>query len=354
MKVLIVIPTLGLGGAERVALYQAEAFKKAGYDTSLLTTYAAEDFYTLPSDIPRIRLDLPQTPFYKNPVKLWQRFSMLNKTFKQESPDIIIIHMDVFAALTAWISGIKYIFAEHTDMFSMPAGIKKKFTIKKAAAAVVLTDADAGLVKKWGGKPEIIYNPAVPPPLDNDKRPPFLKEKNNVTAVARLTKQKGFDMLIEAWARIDESIRQDWQLTIVGSGEEHDSLEKAVAESKIKNIVLPGFYKNVGAVYKYSDILVVSSRWEAFPMSLCEGMSWGAPVVSFKVRGTDVIVRDEEDGFLVPKGDVGSLSKRLAELMSDEQKRKSFSEKAKEVCDRFSPEKFFRSYETLVKKIIAS
>ncbi|WP_428897503.1 Glycosyltransferase involved in cell wall bisynthesis [Parelusimicrobium proximum] len=345
MKIMIVTPTLAMGGAERVAVHQAKAFSSAGYETSFLTTNEGADYYTLPSSVERFTL--------KSKGKV-AKLSEIIKLLKSHKPDILIIHMSTLAMAAAWAAKIKYIYAEHVDMFATPPNLKKKFLMKRAGSVVTLIPKDAEKLRRQGIKAEVIFNPAACPELTHDLRPPFLKEKNNIVAVARLSRVKGFDMLIEAWSRIDESVRQDWQLTIVGSGEEQDRLEKIIKENTIRGVVLPGHYKNVSAIFKYSDILVLSSRSEAFPMSLCEGMSWGVPAVAFKVTGTETIIRDGIDGILVEKSNVSALSKELANLMTDEKKRKALGEKAKEICQRFSIEKFFSDYLRLIREVLGS
>lgn len=96
----------------------------------------------------------------------------------------------------------------------------------------------------------------------------------------------------------------------------------------------------------------MSSRTEGFPMVLLEAMAFGLPVVSFNCNGPDAIVRDGVDGFLVKPGYTDRLAAKMADLMRDEEKRRAFGQKATEVTQRFSLQKYLDAYEQLCKEAI--
>ena len=104
------------------------------------------------------------------------------------------------------------------------------------------------------------------------------------------------------------------------------------------------------AVYQHAQLYAMSSRAEGFPMVLLEAMASGLPVVSFSCTGPDVIVRDGVDGFLVKQNYTDRLAAKMAELMKDDEKRRQFGARAREVTQRFSLEKYLDAYETLCKE----
>ncbi len=340
MNIVIVIPTLMLGGAEKLAVLQAAEFTKRGANVTLMTLAKTPDFYSVPPGVKRMALDILQTPFYVNPAAPFIRMRILKKEIAALKPDIVISHMSVVACYGAYAAKVPFIFAEHSNIYTRKLWPQKTFILRRAACAVVLSKVDQMLFESRNIKTKIVYNPALKPDVQEDKKPAFFGEKT-VLAAGRLVKEKGFDMLLEAWSMIKD--KKGFKLVIAGEGPERENLDSSV---------LVGSQHDMGALYKYADIFALSSRTEAFPLALCEAMSFGLPVVAFKVTGADVIVRDNKDGFLIEKENVPAFSKALEILINDEEKRKEFSANAAKITERFSLASYINSYEEIIKSII--
>ena len=111
---------------------------------------------------------------------------------------------------------------------------------------------------------------------------PWLVNKTSkvVVSVGRLAHQKGFDMLLDAFAEVQKSV--DARLIIFGEGDLRNALEEQISQLGIRDRVdLPGYTDNPIAEVKYSDLYVLSSRFEGSPNGLVEAMSVGTPVVAF-------------------------------------------------------------------------
>lgn len=175
-----------------------------------------------------------------------------------------------------------------------------------------------------------------------------------VIAVGRLNHQKGFDLLLQAWAGV-ETAHPDWQLDIFGDGEDRDALNRQVQMLALRRAAIHPATPDIYDAYMQSSFLVCSSRWESFGLILIEAMSCGLPVVSFDCdNGPRNIITHGTDGLLARNGDVADLMAKMCQLIESPALRCAMSVEARQQAARYRKETVLRQYAQFYTSIIKS
>lgn len=233
-------------------------------------------------------------------------------------------------------------------------GLLRKRLYRRAVSVVVQTNK----VSLWARsflKPErvwVIPNPAVAAEQVATSEDRGSSAAHTVVSAGRLHHQKGFDLLLEAFA-LSARKHPTWSLLILGEGPERGTLRARASSLGISDRVeMPGVSHELGAALASADLFVLSSRWEGFPNVLLEAMAAGLPVVSFDCpSGPAEIITQDENGILVRPEDAGALAGAMDRLMSDETERKRLGEAAKGVTERFSQDKVMSKWDELLEKV---
>jgi len=178
---------------------------------------------------------------------------------------------------------------------------------------------------------------------------PMPQRRKVFVAAGRLVEQKGFDLLIEAFARIAER-HPDWSLEIYGTGplegELRDQLTRAGLESRV---VLAGWADDFNAVLARSSVFVLSSRYEGFPNALLDAMAHGCACVGFSCEsGPEEIIEHEENGLLVEAESVSELADQMSIVAGDVELRTQLGGAAMRVSERFSHSQFISAWDELI------
>jgi GalNAc-alpha-(1->4)-GalNAc-alpha-(1->3)-diNAcBac-PP-undecaprenol alpha-1,4-N-acetyl-D-galactosaminyltransferase len=364
-RLTLVIGSLGPGGAERNLLRLAEGLSASGFEVTVLTLNpAAPDFYHLPVRVGRAKLAeqaATSARWFDLRGQSSQR-QALRRSLLDTRPDLVVSFIDtcniqVLAALRA--DPVPVIVSERIDWrhhtLNWRWHLLRRWLYPKAARVVSLAREPEltarGYWPRW--RSCHIANP-VPAIADRCvERPPWFGEYN-IVAMGRLVEQKGFDLLLDAFASLATS-RPAWHLTILGDGPLRLALETQVTLLGMQERVrLPGNVAPPFPIVKAADLFVFSSRYEAFGMALAEAMACGLPVVSFDCpSGPADIVRDGVDGCLVPAGDVAALAAAMDRLMGDEALRHRLATRALEVTERFSPERILGQWRELIQQVLS-
>jgi GalNAc-alpha-(1->4)-GalNAc-alpha-(1->3)-diNAcBac-PP-undecaprenol alpha-1,4-N-acetyl-D-galactosaminyltransferase len=363
MKITLVIHAMGSGGAERVMSIVANYWASHGWEVTLLTLVAQSEppFYPLDSRIKIRQLGVSGTSSNAIAaiINSWQRIKVLRASIIASKADVVISFMDTVNVLTliaCWNSNIPVIVSEHIYPGLTTANkvwqLLMKWTYRSADLVTVLTqNAVPFFPLHQGYRTMVMPNPVLTPALSTATEK--LVPSPSLIAIGRLTPQKGFDILIKAFHQIHEKY-PDWQLTILGEGPIRSELEALRSQLKLNDLVhLPGQVQNVNDRLRQADIFVMSSRFEGFPMALCEAMACGLPVISADcLSGPREIIENGVDGMLVVTENVDALAQGLDALMSDPAKRQQLAQAAPLVLERFGLEKVMELWKDAIQRVI--
>lgn len=178
------------------------------------------------------------------------------------------------------------------------------------------------------------------------------------STVARLSRQKGLDVLVQAAARLrDAGPEPAPRFFVIGDGELRDELQRLVADLGLEDVVRlvgPTPPAEVPGWLAASDVFVLPSHYEGMSLAVMEAMASGLPVVVTRVSGTSELVPDDEHGRVVSPGDAGALAAAIRELASDAALRRRLGERAAEHVRKFSWDACFTDTAALLHEVATS
>jgi len=290
---------------------------------------------------------MPQVPHLLN----------LRRTILGTRPEVVISYMDfnnncVLSATRGL--GLPVIVTEHCDLnhnFIAEGWARlRRRLYPEANYVTVLTVESLGYFSSVAGiRGRIIPNPLTPSAVSSFDEVPQEKKGKTLMAMGRLSNEKGFDLLLSAFAVV-AARHAEWTLEILGEGPLRPHLESRVRKLGLtERVRIPGFTRRPFAALRRADLFVLSSLCEGFSNALLEAMACGVAVVSFDCpSGPRHIIRNGVDGILVPPQNDKAMAAALDRLMGDEAERKRLAERAPEVAERFGVERVMNMWEELV------
>lgn len=360
--VYCICETYNPGGMERVLLNKVRYLvEQHGYDITVVTTdqNGRAPFYPFPEKVKMVDLGINYSE--DNTKGVFTRIlnylrkrrvhrQRLTELLMREKADVVVSLYPSESSFIPYIKdGSKKVLELHFNKFfrlqynrtgllgliDRWRTMQDERIVRRFDRFVVLTEEDKGY---WGDMPniQVIPNAAL---FMADRYADMSRKR--VIAVGRLDYQKGFDRLIDAWQIVcSTGLFQEWRLDIFGQGEWKDMLKARIKEYGLQNSLhLNEPTKEIAKEYADSSMLVMSSNYEGFPMVMIEAMACGLPVVTFDFKcGPRDIIKDEENGLIVPDGDIQALADAMMRLMANESLRQTMSVEARKVTETYSEE----------------
>jgi glycosyltransferase involved in cell wall biosynthesis len=342
-RICLVIPSLDTGGMERVMSELAGYF---GTITELevhLVMYGIkpELFYSVPSNI-----SIHKPPFvFNNRFRFWFTLKTLlfvRKEIKKISPFSILSfgeYWNSFVIIALW--GLRYPIyisdrCQPDKSLGKLHGFLRKMLYPGANGIIVQTE-----------KAKEIYQHIIPKarlsvvgnPIREIKTDASIKKENIVLSVGRLIRSKHHDDLIRIFSKIN---LPGWKLIIVGGDslkqENMKILQKLTRELGVQDKVeLTGTRSDIDQFYLKSKIFAFTSSSEGFPNVIGEAMSAGLPVVAYDcVAGPGEMIKENENGFLVPLYNESLFEEKLRSLMLDKSLRVKLGQRARQTIAVYS------------------
>ena len=331
-KIIILADDLNQwGGVERVTISIANGLAKLGYQIQIVNMRGGDKpFFELDPLIRSVSLFKKHGRiFIKAPLIIYR----LRHILLAEKPQIIITVESMLALVSVPASrglSIRNICWEHLN-FNVDLGRRSRRIARQIAAKycddiVTLTKQDAFLWKQKTNLKALLHTIPNPSPFAVQKDHTPSMDSRMVLALGRLTYQKGFDLLLQAWKMISAE-EPDWRLRIVGNGPDEHYLHQLSSDLGInKSVEFVSATSNVQSHYKEAALFCMSSRFEGFAIVLVEAMAFGVPVVSFDCEAGPAEILAGTGAVLVPPENIGELANNLLRLIRDTSLRVSISQ----------------------------
>ena len=345
---LLVSASLAGGGAERQLAELANYWAATGVVSVTLVTWTGvevDDFYALHSGVRRVRLNVTcDAPGYHAGVMLSvRRVRALRRVLLAEKPHAVLSFLtetNVLTILAALGLCTRLVISERANPAFDTTVSRLLSTLRRRLyrlSYIVVAQTDAAA--QWVASNCRVRTRVIPNVLRNLPIPGGAREPL-IVAVGRLARQKGFDLLLRAFALLAAEF-PGWSVAILGEGTERGDLEQLCDELGVAGrVALVGRVADVDSWLARAAVVVQPSRFEGFPNALLEAMGMGAAVISADCpSGPSELIENGVNGQLVPVEDVGALAAALRQLLADPDMRARLGRQAVKVRERFQAER---------------
>lgn len=391
-KVVFFIDSLGGGGAERVVATLCSALvEKKRYQVSVVMLRKAPIVYPLSEKVQMLYAeDMPVLSCYGKAVRglfavykrirqgvikpvcerlgiyekmaridetafyFYARYAMPYREFLKKNPGStafgFLIRSNISLLMAARGTGVRTVFCERNNPVrpDMPRNILslRDRLCRRCDGAVFQTEEERAYYKRLSGPAAVIPNPlkeGLPAPYEGERR-------REIVNFCRLNKQKNIPLLIEAFTMLRRD-HPEYTVCIYGRGEEKENLIALVQAKHLEQCVFfEDFAPDVHERIKDSAMYVCTSDFEGLSNSMLEAMAIGLPCVCTDCAGggAGMMIRDHENGLLVPVGDARAVYLGMKEIIENPDLGEKLSVAAAAVREQLSVDKIVDRWEAMI------
>lgn len=359
MRVLQVLPNLGVGGAERLVAHLAVYLKThTPHEVRVLSLYSK-----IGSDISEMLETCGVSVYYlgKHRGPDFRMFPRIARIIDEYDPHIVHSHLYVLRYLllglwrhkrTFWIHTVHNATDRETDRAGL---ILNRWLYRKRVKPVAISYALGKSLESFYGLAKIPvimnaiplerYQVAESERINWRYREGLSSEDILLTCVARFSEQKNHGMLLRAFQSIARDV-PNTKLLLVGDGELRSEIQGTIKELDLQDKVhLLGVRRDIPQILAASDLFLLPSSWEGTPLCVMEALSAGCPCVVTAVGGVPELVQEGVTGRVVPPGNAAAFANAVVHLLHDPYRMKEMRVQAKDYAmQHFGFEKMARAY----------
>ncbi len=359
LKIIHILPELGLGGAERLLVDVLKFSDRKKYEFKVFCLLRGGGF-----QVELEKMGVSVEVFGKKSKLGWGLLKNLRRRLREEQPEIVHTHLfagDAWGKLAArWAKVPVIISTEHN--LNLDEGKTKRWikilTYKWTAKVIAVSKAVAEYARECYKLPaeqvEVVHN-GIDMQRFQYKEPGMDGARPIFGCVGRLEEQKGQKFLIKAFSDVVAKYPRA-ELWLAGVGSRRWQLEKQATRLGLShNVKFLGQRLNIAELLGELDFFVLPSLWEGLGIAAMEAMARGLPVIASKVDGLRELINDGEDGLLVEPAKANMLAEKMLELADKAYLARTLSHKARLKAETYfdikkTVEKYSEIYQSAWKK----
>ena len=355
-KIAFFIGSLAGGGAERVVCNLANYLSANGYSVSIITMSDALDAYKVDRGVDRIFLLKSTERKNKLQDMMTRRKRLKEYILNNKDIDCYVAFLPttifLLTLMRKFIKG-KVIISERNnpESYSLMERMMMKYAMKRCDGLVVQTKTIGEWYKNVKDK-TVIQNA-----INDDVIFPERKViRKKLVAVGRLSRQKNYPMMIEAFKRINRKY-PDYTLEIYGTGNQEKKIAGLIRNAKLRDkVILKGYERDVHTSIADATCFMMTSNYEGMSNALIEAMCIGLPCVATDCDGGGAreIIKDGCNGSLVKKNDIDGFVDAVERIICDSEYAKKLSKNAKNIKIMLESDKIYFRWLKYIERIVTS
>lgn len=360
MKVAFCLGSLNKGGAERVVCNLSNYLVDEGIEVIIIVTKLSNIEYYLKDNIKVFSLD--ESKKNSGIIGNIYRMNKISKIIKENNVNVILGFLQEPIARLLFMKPFYKSMKKIPLIISMRIDPKTAFNTLKRKLSLLLYNKADGYVfqtleaqaffnKEIQQKSVVIANSIDPHFFEIELK--NIKRTNRIVSVGRITSQKNYPLLIEAFSEISKQ-HPEFTLEIYGDGPLKEKLERQIMDNNLEEkIKLMGNVKKIEDKICNATMFVITSDYEGMSNALMEAMALGLPSISTDSAGggAATLIDSGKNGILIPVQSKDELVKNMNYLINDSDVRKNISIESRRSMLKYKPEIINKLWLDYIKKI---